>query len=99
LASMVHKMHPTPDDTINILLIGGMGRYCRYGLKQRSITWQQVGCIPCTTSFLVSLVHKMHPTFDDTITTANRCVERKAHRSRAMRRLSSLCWGDFGNDW
>jgi hypothetical protein len=31
---------------------------------------------------LVSLVHKMHPTFDDTITitTANRCVERKARR-------------------
>jgi hypothetical protein len=29
---------------------------------------------------LVSMVHKMHPTFDDTITTANRCVERKAKR-------------------
>jgi hypothetical protein len=34
LASLVHKMHPTPDDTINILLIGVMGRYCRYGLTQ-----------------------------------------------------------------
>jgi hypothetical protein len=60
-------MHPTPDDTINILLIGVMGRYCRYGLTQWSITWQQVGCIPCTTSFLASMVHKMHPTPDDTI--------------------------------
>ncbi len=83
-------MHPTPDDTIKILLIGVMGRYCRYGLTQRSITWQQVGCIPCTTSFLVSLVHKMHPTFDDTITTANRCVERKAKRIN-RERCASPC--------